>query len=626
MTQKCACCGTGRWWSSYSEMFLSLGAIATLTSLAFLVAGWLMAWAGSFLSQFSYLAAAIVAGSPIAKSCLDDLLKKRISVEVLVTLAIGASLAIGEYHAAAVVAVMLLGGGMLEQLTIARARRALTSLLTKMPKTALVRRGEREEEVPISELSIGDRVIVRPGERVAVDGIVVAGEAAIDESPITGESIPVDKSVGAKVFAGSINLSGMLEVQGQKVGEETTLGRILQLVEKAQSSQAPIQRLVNKYAQWFVPMALIIAATVWAMTGDIVRSITVLIVLCPCALVLATPTAIIASMANAARRVILVKTGEFMEAVGQVEIVAFDKTGTLTVGSPQVTKVVPLNGGEPTELLRLAASVERFSEHPLGQAIRRAAEEQQISLLKPSQFRAFPGQGVEARLNGNRVLVGRLSWLSEKGVTFSSEAQWNVTELETSGQTVLPVAVNDIVIGLIAIRDVLRPEAKRAVAQLKAQKIRVVMLTGDNERVAKAIAAEAGIEEVHANLLPEEKLELVRKGQEEGMVAFVGDGINDAPALATADIGVAMGVAGTDVALETADIAFMNDDLTKMPELITLSRRTLCVIRQNIWFSVIVNIIAIIAASKGWISPVFGAFIHEGSAMAVILNAMRLLR
>ncbi|MFN3420347.1 MAG: heavy metal translocating P-type ATPase, partial [Armatimonadota bacterium] len=515
----------------------------------------------------------------------------------------------------------------LEQLTIARARQALTSLLATLPQTALVRREDAEREVPINEVALGDRVIVRVGERVPVDGTVVAGESVVDESPITGESVPVDKSVGNVVFAGSINLTGVLEVVAEKVGDETILGRIARLVEEAQASKAPIQRLADKYAQWYVPMSLTIAAIVWMLTGDMVRGITVLIVFCPCALVLATPTAIIASIAHAARRVILVKGGEFMEAVGQIHLVAFDKTGTLTIGKPQVTQIIPLDNIDPSELLQLAASAERFSEHPLGQAVKRAAEVRNLPLLEPSEFSAFVGRGVEAKVNGSHVLVGRLSWLMERGITLPPETQRQATGLEAQGCTVLSIAVNGRVAGLIAIRDVLRPEAKQAVVRLKEQGIRVVMLTGDNERVANVIAAEAGIDEKFANLLPEDKLRLVREWQAQGLrVAFIGDGVNDAPALAAADIGIAMGVAGTDVALETADIAFLSDDLTKMPEVVALSRRTLKVIKQNIWFSVAVNIISVIAAGMKWIDPVWGAFIHEGSAMAVILNAMRLLR
>jgi Cd2+/Zn2+-exporting ATPase len=589
-----------------------------------------MAWAGFAWSRWSYLAAAVVAGLPILKSCGASLLERRISVEVLVALAIVTSLFVGEFHAGAVVAVMLLGGGVLEQITVARARHSLAGLLANVPETALVRRGASEVELPVAELRMGDRVITRPGERVAVDGVVVVGESAVDESPITGESVPQDKGSGARVFAGTINQSGVLEIEAQKVGDATTLARILRLVEEAQASQAPIQRLADKAAQWYVPAALATAAVVWALTGDVTRGITVLIVFCPCALVLATPTAVVASIGKAARRVILVKGGQFAEAVGQIHVVAFDKTGTLTVGRPELKEIVALDSQAsqaPEGFLRLAASAERFSEHPLGVAIRRGAEERGIDLLQPANFRSVAGCGVEAQVDGQRVLVGRAEWLAQCSVALAAEAQRRAAELEAGGHTVLAVACNEHAVGLLALRDVLRPEAKDAVAGLKRQNLRLAMLTGDNERAARAIAAEAGIEEVHARLLPEDKLRRVREWQAQGQrVAFVGDGINDAPALAAADIGVAMGAAGTDVALETSDIAFLSDDLTKMPEVVELSRRTLRVIKQNIAFSVGLNLFSVLGAGFGWISPIGGAVIHEAGALAVIINAIRLLR
>jgi Cd2+/Zn2+-exporting ATPase len=352
-----------------------------------------------------------------------------------------------------------------------------------------------------------------------------------------------------------------------------------------------------------------------------------LIVFCPCALVLATPTAIVASIGKAARRLILVKGEEFAETVGQTHIVALDKTGTLTIGKPKVTGLVELNSLGRAALLRLAASAERFSEHPVGKAIRQAAEREALPLFEALDFRTLAGCGVEARVDGKRVRVGRPEWLQRQSLPLTMEGQQHLNELEAQGHTVLAVATDDEVAGLIAVRDVLRPEAREAVARLRAQSIRLVMLTGDNPRAARVIASEAGVGEAHAALLPEDKLRLVREWQSTGNhVTFVGDGINDAPALAAADIGVAMGAAGTDVAIETSDIAFLSDDLTKMPEIIALSRRTLSIIRQNIAFSVGLNILSVVAAGLGWISPIGGAIIHEGGAMAVIINAVRLLR
>lgn len=621
------CCGQRPWWNSYRDVLLSFETLATLTGLIFLTAGWITAGLGGSASRWCYLAAAGVAGFPILKGCVVSLRERRISVEVLVALAILASVSIGEFHAGAVVAVMLLGGGILEQITIARARRSMTSLLANLPETVLVRRGQTEIELPVSQLLLGDRVIARPGERLAVDGVVIGGLSAVDESPITGESIPVDKSPGDKVFAGGINQSGMLEVEAQKVGPDTTLGRIQRLVQEAQKSQAPVQRIADRAAQWYVPAALVLAAVVWVLTGNLVRGITVLIVFCPCALVLATPTAIVASIGHAARRLILVKGGEFVETVGQTHIMGLDKTRTLTVGKPTLTELVPLDSLSTQELLRLAASAERFSEHPLSLAVRRAAEREQIPLLEPSGFRSLAGCGVEACVDGKRIRVGRPDWLQQESLALAAKGQQRAVELEAAGHTVLAVSADDKIVGLLAVRDVLRPEAREAVMRLKAQHIRPVMLTGDNPRAAHTMASEAGIDEVHAALLPADKLRLVREWQGQGKrVAFIGDGINDAPALAAADIGIAMGAAGTDVALETADLAFLSDDLTKLPEIVALSRRTLSVIRQNIAFSVVLNLVSVVAAGLGWISPIGGAILHEGGAMVVILNAVRLLR
>ena len=375
-------------------------------------------------------------------------------------------------------------------------------------------------------------------------------------------------------------------------------------MEEAQASQAPVQRVADRAAQWYVPAALVLAALVWGLTGNIVRGITVLIVFCPCALVLATPTAIVASIGHAARRLILVKGGEFAETVGQTHIVGLDKTGTLTRGRPAVTQLVPLDTLSAPELLRLAASAERFSEHPLGIALRGAAEARQLPLFEPSGFRCVAGCGVEARVDGKQIRVGRLDWLQRQAVSVGQDGQTRAAELQATGHTVLAVASGQSVAGLIAVRDVLRPEAREAVLRLKAQSIRVVMVTGDNPRAAAAIAAEAGIDEVHSALLPEDKLRLVREWQTQGQrVAFIGDGINDAPALAAADIGVAMGVAGADVALETSDIAFLSEDLTRLPEIIALSRRALKVIRQNIAFSVGLNLLSVLAAGMGWHEP-----------------------
>ncbi|MCC6580521.1 MAG: cation-translocating P-type ATPase [Phycisphaeraceae bacterium] len=622
-----ACCGRRNWWSSYRDVLFSTESMATFAGLALLATGWGLAACGIGAARWLYLATAVIAGFPILRGSVVSLYERRISVEVLVALAIAASVGVGEFHAGAVVAVMLLGGGMLEQITIARAQRSVTSLFTQIPDQALVRRGGQEIEILVDLLRIGDRVIVRPGERLAVDGAVVGGQSVVDESPITGESMPLDKAPGDKVFAGSMNQTGMLEVEARKVGQDTTLARVRRLVEEAQASQAPVQRIADKTAKWYVPLALVLAALVWGLTGDYVRGITVLIVFCPCALVLATPTAIVASIGHAARRMILVKGGEFAETVGQIQVVGLDKTGTLTTGKPTVRQVVALDSMPTREVLRLAGSAERFSEHPISIAIRRAADDEGVTLSEPGSFRAITGCGVEAQVDGHLVRVGRRQWLEKEGVSLGVDGDSESQNLESHGHTVLVVARQSAAVGLIAVRDVLRPQAKEAVQRIKDQGIHTVMLTGDNLRAATVIADEVGVDETHAALLPEDKLRLVRQWQAQGRkVAFVGDGINDAPALAAADIGIAMGGAGTDIALDTSDIAFLDDDLTKMSQVVALSRRTINIIRQNIAFSVGLNILSVVTAGLGWISPIGGAVLHEGGAMAVILNAIRLLR
>lgn len=616
-----------RWWHEYRDILGSSEMVATLLGAFFLSTGWMAEWKGVPWYRWCHFLAAAIAAMPILRTCLASLIQRRVSIEILVGLAIVTSIWAGEFQAGAVVAVMLLGGGILEQITVARARRHLTALRIHLPNTACVRRGNKEVAVPADALCSGECIIVRPGERIVADGVVIAGESVVDESPITGESLPQDKIAGSRVFAGSINQSGMLEVEAQKVGSQTTFARIIRLVEAAQASRAPIQRVADRVAQWYVPAALATAAVVWALTGNVTRGITVLIVFCPCALVLATPTAIVASLGKAARQVILIKGGQFLECVGRANLVAFDKTGTLTQGRHKVAKIGAMNSLSPSELLTLAASAESFSEHPLGLAICQAAHDQKLEVPQATGFRAVSGCGVEAQVASHHVAVGRASWLAKQSIKISPEVEKFSALMETEGHTVLMVARDACVVGWIALRDTLRPEAIATVARLKNQRLHVAMLTGDNPHVARAIAREANIDEVHAGLMPEEKLRLVRQWQSQGQrVVFVGDGINDAPALAGADIGIAMGDTGTDVALETSDIAFLSDDLMKMPEVVELSRRTLMIIRQNIAFSVALNILSVVAAGWGWISPISGAVIHESSALAVIINAIRLLR
>ncbi len=603
------------------------GRVVAIASVV-LVLGWVAHWLWQEGEHKFYFASALLSLFLIARSAMQSLLlEKKVNVDVLVGLAIIASLLVGEYHAGAVVGVMLLAGGLLEQWTVARVEKALFSLLETLPQTVLVRRNEGEVEVPIEEVKPGDIVIVRAGERVAVDGTIRLGCSSIDESPVTGESVPADKGPDDPVFAGTVNLTGPIEVICQRVGDQTTYGQIRRLVGEARARRAPIERLVDRFARWYVPFAVATAGIVWWWSGEMIRGITVLIVFCPCAFVLATPTAIVASIGKAAKRAILVKGGREMESAARVRIAAFDKTGTLTTGRPSVVCVVSLAQLSEREILRLAASVERLSDHPFAVAVCESARDQQDQWDQPEEFQLEPGKGVAGRLNGQTVRVGRLSWVAPLNGSEGETARRLAERLEEEGLSVLAVGLDRMVVGLICLRDTIRADVRAAIKVLRDQKVEPAILTGDNEKVARSLAQEVGVAAVYARLLPADKLQLVERWRQQGqVVAFVGDGINDAPALAGADVGVAMGRAGSDLASAVADIVLLQDDLMRVPETFRLARKTLNVIGQNIVFSSAVNAAAVFAGAMGWINPVLGAIIHEASALIVIFNAMRLLK
>jgi len=418
-----------------------------------------------------------------------------------------------------------------------------------------------------------------------------------------------------------------MEIQVTRLGRDTTLGQIVRLVQDAQATQAPVQRVANRYARILVPVTFAIAVLVYLLTGDIARSITVLVVVCPCALVLATPTAVVAAIGNAARRGVLVKSGAVAERIGRVDVVALDKTGTLTIGRPQVQEVIPLDGLTVERVLGLAGSAERNSEHPIGRAIVRACLDRGIEPGDAAQFATHPGYGVTAQVENQQVIIGRRTMLAEQGVGWADEVEAQARQMESRGQTVVPIAVDGRVAGLIALADMPRPEAKAAIAELKRLGIaEVIMITGDNVHAADRIGRELGVDRVLAEVLPQDKLRIVRELQAGGKkVAFVGDGVNDAPALAAADIGIAMGLAGTDVALETADIGLMADEIERIPQVIDLSRKALRVIRQNVLFSMSVNLLSVILGGLGIIGPVVGALMHEASALPVLANSARLI-
>ncbi len=620
---------TGR----YREFLLDPGTLFTLTALVLLILGGIQHPVGLLGSDKAaqvrtplYIAAALVGSAYSWWSAIQGIRKRDFTADIPVSLATIAAISIGQFSAAAIVAVLLLLGGMLEEFVAARAGNALEALAKLLPDRVTVRRDGRDVSIPTGELEVGDVVLVRSGERIAVDGEVVGGSACINQAAITGESLAVDKVVGDDVYAGTLNELGALEVRAAKVGTETTLGQIRHMVEEAREQKAPIERLLDRYAKFYTPAAILLGLAVYLVTGDALRSITILIVFCPCVMVLATPTALVASIGNAALRGSLVKKGATIEGLANVDTIAFDKTGTLTTGQPVLVEARPLNATAETELLKLAAAAERFSEHPVGRAIVSSAQDRGLSVPDPDGFEVLPGLGVKALVGGWDVLLGRPKLLTERGLPVTPDVQAEVESLAALGRSVIAVAVNGEVAGLLVFDDALRPAAKPLARQLKSLGIRVVLVTGDNLPTAQRIADELGIDDVHAEVLPSEKVEVVKQLQAQGRrVAFVGDGVNDGPALAVADVGVAMGLGGTDVAIETAEIALLSDDLAQLPHLIELSQKAIHAIKQNLVFSLGVLGIAVGLAIPGILHPVTGALLHELSSLPVIANSARLI-
>ncbi len=522
---------------------------------------------------------------------------------------------------------MLVGEG-LEEFASRRTRTAIEKLIALAPKTARVKSGGEEKEVAIAEAQTGDLVIIRPGERIPVDGQIASGSSSINEAPITGESLPVDKGPGDVVFAGSVNTAGALEVRATRVGEDTTLARIIALIEEAEHRKAPAVRLADRYAAWFLPLLLIVAAAVYYFTGEWIRTVAVLLVACPCALILATPAAVVAAIGRLARDGVLVKSGASLEAMAGVDCVVFDKTGTITEGRPVITSISAFNGHSENELLRMAALADQRSEHVIAGLIVSEARRRGLAIPAADEFTINPGLGVEARVNGHTVIVGNRRMMEARGISYAPEAEAALAELESNGRTAALVAENGVIQGAISVEDSLRENARQAVHDLHHAGIRrTVLLTGDRERVANSIGRAAGLDEIHAELAPEQKVEQIERLKRGGLrVAMIGDGINDAPALACADVGLAMGAAGTDITIEEADIVLMNDRLERLPLLIEISRAALSIIRQNIWgFALAFNVAAIIAATLGLIGPAGAAATHQVSALLVVLNSLRLL-
>jgi len=580
------------------------------------------------LRRILMVAAALVAGAPIFRNAVRALMARVIGIDLLVAIAAGGALIIGEYWEAAAVTFLFAIGHALEAATLNRTRSALAALVEVAPDVAVVVRDNEQVEVPAGAVAIGETVLVKNGAKVPVDGVVVAGSGALDEASITGESLPVDKAVGSKVFAGTVSKGGFLQVRAEGVGADTTLARIIHRVEEAQDAKAATQKFMDRFSAWYTPGIMVLALVAGLISGDVTLGLTLLVIGCPGALVISIPVAVVAGIGRAAQSGVLVKGGEFLETAARVNAVALDKTGTLTRGKPRLTDVLVLAEGHTRiSVLRWAALAEAGSEHPLAAPVLAAAtQEGAYGGELPTHAESVPGKGVKAVSGSNVVLVGNQSLIEAEGLHDPAAAA-AAARLAAAGRTPMLVAVDDAVIGVVAVADELRPEAKELVAQLRRAGVRhVAMLTGDAQPVANAVAASTGITDVRAGLLPEEKLEAIAELRGRGyVVAMVGDGVNDAPALATADIGVAMGAAGSAVAVETADIALMADDLRKLPYAIGLAKRTVRIMRQNIVVALLTVGLLLAGVLWGGVTMAIGMLVHEGSVLLVIANAMRLL-
>ena len=611
------------------ERFLELGGIKKDITLLVIsgaaVVGSLLQWRP--LPFDLAWVAILLCGVPIILEAVIGLVTTfDIKADVLVSLALIASVCIGETFAAGEVAFIMQLGGLLEELTVARARAGIEKLVHLTPQTARVLRNGREEILPAEQVQIGDRLRVLPGEGVPVDGVILSGQTSINQAVMTGESLPVDKTVGDTVSSGTVNQFGAFEMEATKVGEDSSIQRMIRLVQSADAGKAKIVGLADRWATWIVVIALSAAALTWLITGQIIRAVTILVVFCPCALVLATPTAIMAAIGNATKHGFLVREGDALERLAKAKIIAFDKTGTLTHGTPEVAAVVSVSEvcGKD-ELYRLAASAEQLSEHPLGKAIVRCCRRDGGALAEAQDFRMIPGRGVRAQVEGTTVLAGSPELLREQGAPMEMPAA--VDTYLQQGCTVTYVAVDGEFAGFLALSDTLRQESAATITELSRLGVRPVLLTGDHENAARTIAGKLGIRELQANCLPEDKLTAIGDYQAQGLpVCMIGDGVNDAPALKRADVGIAMGGVGSDIAVDAADIALVDDEVKELPHLIALSHRMMTTIKLNMSFSMALNFVAIILAIIGPLNPVVGALVHNAGSVLVITNSAFLLK
>ncbi len=547
----------------------------------------------------------------------------KISSALLICIAMFAAIGIGDLFAAGEVAFIMAIGAILEDMTTERAKKGLKKLISLAPTQGRRVANGKEEMISADAIRLDDILRVLPGETIPVDGVIVSGETSVDQSIMTGESLPVDKTVGESVFCGTINRFGSVDICASKVGEDSSLQKLIRMVQEAEDKKAPMARIADKAASWLVPVALGIAIIAGLATQDIVRAVTVLVVFCPCALVLATPTAIMAAIGQATKHGVIIKSGEALEKMGKVDTIAFDKTGTLTYGRLEVSDIIPFGSGlDEQALLSMTASAEVKSEHPLGKAIVACARERAVPVLDPNEFHMTAGKGVQAQVDGKNLLCGNETFLSDYGITISGEVSSTLEQLRSQGKASILAADGERCIGVVAMSDVLRPEAGEIVKRLHDMNTGIVLLTGDNQKTADHFATQVGIRQVRAQLLPEEKVSSINELQDAGhKVCMVGDGVNDAPALKTASVGVAMGSMGSDIAVEAADIALMSDDISKLPYLKKLSNATVKTIKFSISLSMCINFLAATLSVLGKLNPTTGALVHNAGSCFVVLIA-----
>jgi len=562
----------------------------------------------------------------IGYGAIKTLHKRIFSMDLLATIAIIASIISGEYFPATIVALMLVGGEMLEDYAQRKSTSTIQKLIEEQPQTATVLRGEQEIQVKPQEVKIGENVIVKPGAKIPVDGIIQKGHAYINQASVTGESVPIEKIEGTNVYSGTIVQQGAIYVTTTATGEKSTYGKIIALVKDAEERKAPIERTADKYAKYFTPTILIIGLAVLVLTQDIMRMAAVFVIACPCALILSTPAAVVASMGNAAKKGILVRNGETLEKMSKLDTIVVDKTGTITKGKIDIVDIQSFSQYTPNQILQFAAETEKCSEHPFAKAIMEEAFKRGLDVAHPDNFEHHIGLGVCINSDGTNIITGNIRLMQKYAVQITLKAQKYIAEHDK--YTVIFVAKHQTLLGAISLTDQPRENVKNTLSQARKWGIKqVIMLTGDNKKVSDEIATICGVDETISELMPADKMSKIRELKERGLtVAMIGDGVNDAPALAQADVGVAMGLSGTDVAIETAGVVLVSDDLSKLPQMLKIGKTTMSIIKQNITFAIAVNIIGIALSSQGLISPLMAAIIHESNALIVMTNSLRLLR